>query len=321
MSASEGEQTPSVIDARFAAIRHTYEVVERHVFSDYRPPDLSRAAGMIDLHVHAGPGRQDPLALGKHASLAGARAIVLKNPLLGDTVQMAKEARTALETWAEGAGVAPTRIVASHVLGAARGGVSPAVVDRAVAQGAEVIWMPVLDATNHLRRAKGVEDPAAAGISVVEDGSLTRAAQDAVAACAAAGVAMSFGHVSRDEMFALADECVALGYDRVFVDHPFSPVAGLTVSDIVELASAGVTCNFTYWELSPYCGVTATEMATAIRTIGPEHVTMSSDAGMEIFPDSVECMRLHDAMLDLFGYEPDARAAMMHDNAARILGV
>lgn len=104
-------------------------------------------------------------------------------------------------------------------------------------------------------------------------------------------------------------------------DAAVPPVAGLTVEDIVELASAGVTCNFTYWELSPYCGVTATEMAKAIDAVGPEQVTMSSDAGMEIFPDSIECMRLHDAMLDLFGHGPDARAAMMHDNAARILAL
>ena len=59
-----------------------------------------------------------------------------------------------------------------------------------------------------------------------------------------------------------------------------------------DAASAGLWLNFTFDELSPLLGIDPANMYKAIRTVGPEHCTLSSDAGEPLFPNSVESLRL-----------------------------
>ena len=306
-----------------AVVREIYDVVERHQFADYQPPDLSRAEGTVDLHVHVGPGRQDPLALAKHASNAGVRALVLKNPFLGSTVELANAATKKLLPWAEREGVTPVALIPGVVLNEKLGGLSAEAVDQALAAGAGVIWFPVLEAANHLERAKGMDSRAALeqGVVVLEGNNLTSQAAEVMARLAESDAAVSFGHLSAPEILALAEEAERLGIDRAFVDHPLSPVANLTLDEMSEIAGHGVTCNFTYWELSPYCGVSARDLVKAIRNVGVASASLCSDAGMEIFPDSVECMRLHGALLDVYGFSAAEQETLLSGNPRRLLGI
>ena len=76
------------------------------------------------------------------------------------------------------------------------------------------------------------------------------------------------------------------------IDHPFSPFVNLSIAQMTQLGQAGVNINFTYDELSPLLGVDPFDMYKAIRSIGVEHVTLSSDCGEPLFPNSVEgCAR------------------------------
>lgn len=308
---------------RTRVIRELYSFVENHRFPNFLPPDYDRVRGRIDLHVHTGPSRQDPYVLGQHASRAGVRALVLKSPFLGPSVELARVLNGALADWAATAGFAPTELLGSIVLSPDTGGIRPEYVEKFVAAGARVVWFPVIQAANHLERAKGLPADAARqqGISVLDGDRLKPAAEEVLDIVHQSGVGLSFGHLSKAEMFALADGCRRRGITRAFVDHPFSPVANFTVDEMVEIAQQGITINFTYWELSPYCGVTALEMMDAVRRIGPARVTISSDSSMEIFPDSVECMRLHAAMLDLYQFTPDEQHQMLAGNQAHILGL
>ena len=67
------------------------------------------------------------------------------------------------------------------------------------------------------------------------------------------------------------------------IDHPFSPFVDLDVDQMRELAGRGITLNFTYDELSPLLGVDPAKMYAAIRAIGPQYCTLSSDAGEPLF--------------------------------------
>ena len=60
---------------------------------------------------------------------------------------------------------------------------------------------------------------------------------------------------------------------------------------MTELGKGDVYLNFTYDEISPLLGVDPFDMYKAIRSIGVEHVTLSSDCGEPLFPNSVERMR------------------------------
>ena len=61
-------------------------------------------------------------------------------------------------------------------------------------------------------------------------------------------------------------------------------------------------------------------MYKAIRGIGVEHVTLSSDRGEPLFPNSVEGMRQMCAYMRAFGLSQDEIKTVSCDNPARILG-
>ena len=102
------------------------------------------------------------------------------------------------------------------------------------------------------------------------------------------GAALFFAHATHPEIFAMAEEVDKLRFKRAVVDHPFSPFVDLSVEQMQQLARVEIYMNFTYDELSPLLGVDPFRMYQAIRAVGVEHVTLSSDAGEPLFPNSVE---------------------------------
>src|SRR3989442_11140082 len=87
---------------------------------------------------------------------------------------------------------------------------------------------------------------------VLDDhGRLLPAIRDTVRLCADHGVALSFGHLSPQEMDAMAEEVGAIGYTRAFIDHPFSEVFEFDVPTMKRWAEAGVRLALTWGELSP----------------------------------------------------------------------
>jgi hypothetical protein len=87
------------------------------------------------------------------------------------------------------------------------------------------------------------------------------------------------------------------------------------------LSRVGITCNFTYDELSPMLGVDPARMYAAIRAVGVEHFTLSSDAGDTLFPNSVEAMRQISGYMIAFGMTGDEIDTMCVRNPARLVGL
>jgi hypothetical protein len=131
-------------------------------------------------------------------------------------------------------------------------------------------------------------------------------------------VALFFGHATHPEIDALAELVDKLGFKRAVVDHPFSPFVDLTVERMQQLAQIGITMNFTYDEISPLLGVDPKRIYDAIRAVGVEHVTLSSDAGEPLFPHSVECMRLLRGYMAAFGLDEAELDSVCCVNPARI---
>src|SRR3989442_15401281 len=116
---------------------------------------------------------------------------------------------------------------------------------------------------------------------VLDDhGRLLRAIRDTVRLCADHGVALSFGHLSPQEMDALAEEVGAIGYTRAFIDHPFSEVFEFDVPKMKRWADAGVRFALTWDELSPLLGGGTEDMVAAIRAIGAQDLMLSRGAGI-----------------------------------------
>jgi hypothetical protein len=132
--------------------------------------------------------------------------------------------------------------------------------------------------------------------------------------------ALFFGHATHPEIFAIAEEVDKLGFKKAVVDHPFSPFVDLNVEQMQQLAQVGIWMNFTYDEISPLLGVDPYLMYQAIRAVGPEHCTLSSDAGEPLFPNSVECMRMMRAYMRAYGLTDDEVRLVSTTNPAFICG-
>jgi hypothetical protein len=87
-----------------------------------------------------------------------------------------------------------------------------------------------------------------------------------------------------------------------------------------RLAGIGIALNFTYDEISPLLGVDPKRIYDAIRAVGVDHVTLSSDAGEPLFPHSVECMRLIRGYMEAFGLNAEELDKVCCTNPARIVG-
>ncbi|MCS6801864.1 MAG: DUF6282 family protein [Chloroflexota bacterium] len=281
-------------------------------------PVSGQLPGVVDIHVHVGVGLIDPLELGLRATAAGMRAIVFKTP--SPTLDLALTVNAALRRLA--AGQTPVECIGGVVLETA-GPPHAAAARRWLEKGARVVWFATGSSANHRERAHGLPRRTArrSGQYVLKGGALIPEAIEVIETALEFGAALSFGHLSREELVALAREAERRGLTRAFVDHPLNPVMGLAVDDCARLASHGVWLNFTAAELSPMFGVDPAEMGRAIRAAGVDRVVLSSDAGHPTMADPVEAMRMWRAIALWQGFSEREIDQMMVANPARVIGL
>jgi dihydroorotase-like cyclic amidohydrolase len=301
------------------------------------------AQGAIDLHVHAQPGTEDALDIAKSASLAKMGGVVFKNlprhqPLWDEYQGVVDE----LSRWAETADVEPVTCFFGAQTDPQYGGLSVETVRAAIDHGARVVWCPVLTSAHSIHRV-GAPRRALNGIDSAEEvvwplpweearkygqyligedeATLKPEVRDILHLAADRGVAVSFAHSSKPEMQALAEECSRIGYRQAFIDHPYGPQVGLEFDDLAPFARAGIHFNFTYDEISPLLGVDPKAMMDAIRAIGPEHFTLSSDGGNPLLPGAVVALFTLIRYARAYGMTEDEITLMTATNPAEVLGL
>src|SRR5262245_13264536 len=286
----------------------------------------------IDVHAHArGQDEEEPLHAAQQATRAGMNAILFKSISPSRPWEVAKKLQDDVDRWAEKEHLRPAKCWSAWVIGIPLKPIEFAEIRAAVEGGITGMWMPpVTSAWSIFRlggrgiwfdKARRYDDPVPpqawddarkTGVYVLDDhGRLHPTIRDTVRLCADHGVALSFGHLSPQEMEAMAEETSALGYSRAFIDHPFSEVFDLDVPKMKRWAEAGLRFALTWDELSPLLGVDAQDMVAAIRAVGPQSFMLSSDAGIPILPPTVEAYRLLAATLRAYGMsEPEMRQLM-----------
>lgn len=300
-----------------------------------RPPESPGVEGMVDLHFHASEGYQNALLeTAQFASRSGMRALLiksyrqLKDPMTGQSV-----ARVAAELadWAEREGVAPVALRAGYIVWHNPKGPHFDVLRQNLEDGVAAVWFPVANALRSWTIVGPQPDSeplsreaalAKGAVSVIDDSGALRAEfKTYVDMIAEYDRLLCFGHRSHEELLAVARYATERGVRRMMVDHPFSPFIDLSLDQMRALAGYGVKFNFTYNEVSPFGGVDPQDVYNAIKEIGPEHFTISSDAGDAIFPNSVECMRLMRVMLQVYGLDSESLELVSSRNAAFLLGL
>jgi len=252
--------------------------------------------GALDLHVHSGPdcfGRifsHDELA--KHAQQYGLYGVVLKAHHQGtaDRVPFVKKL------------VPDIQVFGGITLNHAVGGLNPAAVETAIEYGAKVVWLPTIDALNHVIHYGEIgtydsEIPIAWKRRVAskpikllnENGCLKEAMHEILELVSAADVILSVGHVSYPEILEVLKVAKKVRLEKILVDHPVHPVMGLSLAQQSELVSRGALLNYVscdlYWREGP---VSPAQFVNNIKKLGLENVVISSDGGALGYPPPYE---------------------------------
>jgi hypothetical protein len=306
---------------------------------EVRPPHIKVKAA-IDIHCHAHEGQQNPFDLARRASLAEMKGLLFKSIAGDDPAGAVRAVQDDVNRWAEQEGIEPIQCWAGYVCGRQTAPVSAKTVREAIQRGVKAIWLPVfnhaitLSTVGTYRRAieggnaDGWHGPlpwdkavALGHYNLDADGELKKEVKEIVRICSDRDVALFFGHATHKEIYQLAEEVAKVGLKRAVIDHPFSPFLNVSPEMMKELSPVGILFNFTFDELSPLLGVDPQIMYNTIRSVGPEHFTLSSDAGEPLFPDSVEAMRLIRGYMEAFGLTQDELYTVCTRNPARVVGL
>ena len=319
----------------------SYEIRRAYQGGVQYPPAISGVQGAIDIHCHADAAHQDALSVAKLASKNGMRGILYKSIAGKQRAESVKNVREALHRWCDEEKVEPILCWSGCNVANRAAPPSAAKIREQLDGGINAVWMPVAMHANTLSQIGGRKswwDPTAGRGELTpalswdealkvgqylldEHGKLKTEIKEIIQVLHDRGIPLFFGHATHPEIFALAEECQKIGHKKAVIDHPFSPFVNLSIPQMTELGKAGMYLNFTYDELSPLLGVDPFDMYKAIRSIGVEQVTLSSDCGEPLFPNSVEGVRQMRAYMEAFGLSKEEIKTVSCDNPAKILGL
>jgi uncharacterized protein DUF6282 len=306
------------------------------------PPYVHGVQDAVDIHCHAHEGQQDALAVAKLASQSGMQGILYKTIVHGPQGPAAavRALLEQLEPWANEHQVRPIQAWAGFCV--ARGSKPPSVemARGHLEDGCRGVWMPIAQSANTLHKVGGRpiwwgasttpyensdplpwEEALQKGHYLLDEhGNLKQVIKDIFQLALDYDAMVFFAHATHPEIFAMAELVEKLGIKKAVIDHPFSPFVDLSLEQMQELTAAGIYMNFTYDEISPLLGVDPARMCATIKALGTEYVTLSSDAGEPLFPNSVEAMRLIRAHMRAFGLTDDQVHQISAINPAKLVG-
>lgn len=249
-------------------------------------------SGAYDMHVHTSPDVSDrkynDLELAKRYVAAGLKGFVIK-PHQFQTAARAAIVRSVYPD---------CRCYGGITLNHAVGGLNPSAVEMAARLGAKVVWFPTFSAKNQVEFLKKTGQKNAPGsgrtpsfqaapISVLEDGKLSKAAQDVLDVIQYYGLILATGHISPAESLALFQRGKELGIRKMIATHPSFPVTQADVEMQKRYVEAGAFIEHCYY--TPYYRYCSFEEIIAqVRAIGVGHVILSSDMGQAESPDPAE---------------------------------
>jgi hypothetical protein len=287
--------------------------------------------GFIDTHVHTGPAPfrriGDTIDVSRWCREAKMTAIVIKSHFEA-TITKVYHARKEVPDLEVYAGIALNRGV---------GGINPAAVEQALRQDAKVVWMPTIDAQNHVRvfGAPGAFGAIGAGsysssstikeeptYTILDGGKLTAAAKDVIDVIADYDAVLATGHLSAEEIHALVDYAIGRGHKRIVVTHPEMQCPNLPIDIQIALAKEGCMMEYCAVNCMPmFQSVTSDQMKEAIDAVGPANAIIATDSGQPFSPKTPDMFRMFAQILHEKGLDLDAIATMAIRNPAKLLGI
>jgi len=274
--------------------------------------------GIVDTHTHGDPDSSarsiDVLQLARIAKAAGMRGIVLKNHY-APTVQAAYLVSQI---------VPGIQIFGAIALDRAVGGVNPEAVRQAAAfkgKKLRVVWMPTFDSENDVTFSKQNRP----FVSIQSDGKLLPETMEVLKIIARENIVLATGHSSATEDLLLIREAKKLGINHIIVTHPLAKAQHMTIPEMQEAAKMGAyveLCGASLLPTQDPNGKIPVEVyVKVIRSVGADHVILSSDLGQAINPVHTDGWKLFLNILRKAGISDKELDTMDKTNPAALLGL
>ncbi len=289
--------------------------------------------GFYDLHIHTGPESfrrlGDTTETARMCASAGMAGMIAKGHF-ESTVSRAHHANRELND--------PSfTVYAAIALNRGVGGINPAAVELAMDTGAKLVWLPTLDATNHARAFGGAGTYGFKAMSLDfkrpstfdktysvldANGKLTAETKEVIDIVNAYEAILATGHLSKQEILAVADYALPRKMKRMLITHPEYTVPDLDLDTMIDLARRGVIMEFCAANVFPIIAkMTLQQMKDIIEAVGPEHAIISSDAGQPFHPAPPEMLRSYVQGLHEKGLSEQAIRTMCIDNPRFLLNL
>lgn len=284
--------------------------------------DLVR--GSVDMHMHFGPDpmfprRIDAADAARDAQNAGMLAFVLKSHSY-PTAPVAYEAQK----------VAPNvHVIGSICLDLEMGGCNPYAVQASADIEAKVCWLPTFTSKNSLRKAAsdfGLHFDSDGVFILGDDGKLAPEMRECLRIIKEYDMVLASGHVSPAEIFAVMDECKAIGHEKIVITHALEFNVydePLSLEQIYELAGRGAYIEHVALTCLPAQRITMppSEMVQVIRRVGASRCVLGTDCGVSWNPPPAEAMRMFVSILLRHGLPANDIKQMAQINSAQLLGL
>lgn len=247
--------------------------------------------GAYDLHVHTGPDvvprKVDDLEYTEELMKLGMKGFGIKSHYF----PTAERARLINKLYPN------FNAVGAMALNNSVGGINPVAVETAGRDGVKIIWMPTFNADNEvqylfnqggydllppwaeveLERKK--QGKPLTSITILEDGKLKPVVREVLDLIGEFDLILATGHLSKQEIFALAKAAKDHNIRKLVVTHPtFSSIA-LSKEEQKELTEMGAYLDQCFGVISPKYGITWNKMYEVMHYVGPEKMILSSDLG------------------------------------------
>lgn len=254
--------------------------------------------GAYDLHVHSAPDvlprRMDDIEMAQR---------IIDCEMAGYTIKShyfctAERAALVKKMFPK------CNVLGSITLNSSVGGINPSAVEMAGRSGAKIVWFPTCDSAHEIAhvfngdpnkklpywaqivlqlKEAGIQTPA---IAILENGKLKKEVYEVLEIIASHNMALATGHISHEEAFALVDAAVERKVKRIIITHADFPTTCYTEEEQLTFIRKGAFIEhcYTTWATGKSNFNT---VARQIKTVGAEHVILSTDLGQKeaLYPD------------------------------------
>jgi len=303
---------------------------------------LEHTMGACDLEIHAGPDLFKRIADDEEIALACRNAGMVAICIKGHSLNTARSAYFVRKH------VPGIHVFGGVVLNWAVGGINPAAAIASFEAGGKALWLPSLDAKCHAdyfgmtgsyathdlppeeRLAEGhgashldfVVKGAGRrpGISLLEDGSLTKPAIEILEIVREYNGFLGTSHVSKDEIAAIVQYVRKTGRINVMITHPTYMVPNVSPAFLKEVCGGGVYAQIATGILWPsVSNRTVNDDVEIIRKVGAENCILVSDGGITYGTMPHDMLRVHGRLLRNAGITNEELHLMMRVNPKRML--